>query len=109
MLAMRICMASSQSSSVLPLAGLCDQEVPENLHLFGGLQLLWIDEVDGQGRELGFAQHGHEVGFLFGQIVGNESDADAGSDRVFESNDVVGHKHGFARWPAVETGRFQPV
>ena len=106
MLAMRICMAKVQSSSVLPLARLGDQEVAENLDFLGGFQLFRINEVDRQGRQLRFTQYWHEVGFLLGEIVRNEADADAGPDRVLEGDDVVGDEYGLARRSAIKAGGF---
>src|SRR5215470_374284 len=92
-----------------PLSRLRYQEVAENLHLLRGFELFGVDEIDGHRGQLRLLQHGYDVGFIAGQIIGNEPDADAGTDRIFHSDHAVGGKCRPARCLAVEPCRFEPA
>ena len=75
--------------SIFQLAGLGDQEIAQDLDLLGGFELFRIDEEDRQ-RGLdnsALRQHRHQIGFLFGHVVRDHADADAGQDGVLDGHD----------------------
>ena len=100
---------AATSSQNFHCRALVDQKIAEHLHLLRRLQLFGIDEIDRHGRQLRFLQHRHQVAFVSGQIIGNETDADAGADRIFHGDDAVGGERRPARRLAVEPGGLQPA
>src|SRR5690554_2620627 len=96
-----------RSCSGFQRPGLADQKIAQNLDLLRCPQLLGVNENDLNPWKLDIIEHRNEIGVVAREVIRNQSNPDAGADRILQCDDAVGREDRHARLLPVTADRLE--